>query len=71
MERVNYICKTEDDGAEVLTLLRRELHISTNLLRQLKVTENGILLDDVRVTVRHTGWRRWRDRWTLSMRTTI
>ena len=54
MERVNYICKTEDDGAEVLTLLRRELHISTNLLRQLKVTENGILLDDVRVTVRHT-----------------
>ena len=54
MERVNYICKTEDDGLEVLTLLRRELHISTNLLRQLKVTENGILLDDVRVTVRHT-----------------
>jgi len=54
VERVNYLCKTEDDGAEVLTLLRRELHVSTNLLRQLKVTENGIMLDDVRVTVRHT-----------------
>ena len=54
MERLTYICTTEDDGAEVLTLLRREFQISTNLLRQLKVTENGIMLDDVRVTVRHT-----------------
>ena len=43
MERLQYICTREDDGLEVLTLLRRELRVSTNLLRQLKVTENGIL----------------------------
>ena len=54
MERLQYICTTEDDGLEVLTLLRREFRVSTNLLRQLKVTENGIMLDDTRVTVRHT-----------------
>ena len=54
MERLRYICTTEDDGLEVLTLLRREFRVSTNLLRQLKVTENGIMLDDTRVTVRHT-----------------
>ena len=54
MERLQYICTREDDGLEVLTLLRRELHVSTNLLRQLKVTDNGITLDGVRVTVRHT-----------------
>ena len=54
MERVTYICTAEDDGLEVLTLLRRELRVSTNLLRQLKVTEEGITLDGVRVTVRHT-----------------
>jgi len=53
MERLTYLCTTEDDGLEVLTLLRREFRVSTNLLRQLKVTENGILLDDIRVTVRH------------------
>ena len=55
MERLQYICTREDDGLEVLTLLRREFHVSTNLLRQLKVTDNGITLDGVRVTVRHTG----------------
>ena len=54
MERLRYICTIEDDGLEVLTLLRRELHVSTNLLRQLKVSEQGIMLDDTRVTVRHT-----------------
>ena len=54
MERLQYICTREDDGLEVLTLLRREFQVSTNLLRQLKVTENGIPLDGVRVTVRHT-----------------
>ncbi len=53
MERLQYLCTSEDDGLEVLTLLRREFHVSTNLLRQLKVTENGITLDGVRVTVRH------------------
>ena len=53
MERLTYLCTTEDDGLEVLTLLRREFRVSTNLLRQLKVTDNGILLDDIRVTVRH------------------
>ena len=54
MERLRYVCTTEDDGLEVLTLLRREPHVSTNLLRQLKVTDDGITLDGVRVTVRHT-----------------
>lgn len=54
MERLRYLCTSDDDGAEVLTLLRREFQLSTNLLRQLKVTENGIMLDGVRVTVRHT-----------------
>ena len=54
MERLQYICTREDDGLEVLTLLRREFRVSTNLLRQLKVTEEGITLDGVRVTVRHT-----------------
>ena len=54
MERLQYICTKEDDGLEVLTLLRREFQVSTNLLRQLKVTEEGITLDGVRVTVRHT-----------------
>ena len=54
MERLQYICTKEDDGLEVLTLLRREFQVSTNLLRQLKVTEGGITLDGVRVTVRHT-----------------
>ena len=54
MERLNYVCRDEDSGEEVLTLLRREFRVSTNLLRQLKFTENGILLDGVRVTVRHT-----------------
>lgn len=54
MERLHYICTTEDDRLEVLTLLRREFQVSTNLLRQLKVTEDGITLDGVRVTVRHT-----------------
>ena len=53
MERLQYICTTEDAGLEVLTLLRREFRVSTNLLRQLKVTENGITLDDIRITVRH------------------
>lgn len=52
MERREYLCQPSDDGLEVLTLLRREFHISTNLLRQLKNTENGITLDHVRVTVR-------------------
>ena len=54
MERLRYICTVDDSGLEVLTLLRREFRVSTNLLRQLKVTENGIMLDDTRVTVRHT-----------------
>ncbi len=54
MDRLRYLCRQEDDGLEVLTLLRREFALSTNLLRQLKVTEQGILLDDTRVTVRHT-----------------
>ena len=54
MERLAYLCTPEDEGLEVLTLLRREFRVSTNLLRQLKVTENGILLEGVRVTVRHT-----------------
>ena len=54
MERLAYFCTPEDEGLEVLTLLRREFRVSTNLLRQLKVTENGILLEGVRVTVRHT-----------------
>ncbi len=54
MERLCYLCQPEDDGLEVLTLLRRELRLSTNLLRQLKVTEDGILLDGLRVTVRQT-----------------
>ena len=54
MERLEYLCAPEDEGLEVLTLLRREFRVSTNLLRQLKVTENGILLEGVRVTVRHT-----------------
>ncbi len=54
MERLAYLCAPEDEGLEVLTLLRREFRVSTNLLRQLKVTENGILLEGVRVTVRHT-----------------
>ena len=54
MERLRYICTTEDEGLEVLTLLRREFRVSTNLLRQLKVSDAGIMLDDVRVTVRHT-----------------
>ena len=35
MERLQYICTTEDQGLEVLTLLRREFRVSTNLLRQL------------------------------------
>lgn len=52
MERLEYYCKPEDAGLEVLTLLRREMQLSTNLLRQLKHTENGITLDNVRVTVR-------------------
>lgn len=54
METLEYRCRPEDDGLEVLTLLRREFRLSTNLLRQLKHTENGITLDNVRVTVRHT-----------------
>ena len=52
MERLQYLCTPGDEGLEVLTLLRREMHLSTNLLRQLKGTEQGILLDGVRVTVR-------------------
>lgn len=52
LERLDYLCRPEDGGQEVLTLLKRELRISTNLLRQLKQTENGITLDGVRVTVR-------------------
>ncbi len=54
MERLQYLCAPADDGAEVLTLLRREFLVSTNLLRQLKMTEDGITLDGIRVTVRHT-----------------
>lgn len=54
MDRLDYLCVPEDDGLEVLALLRREFHLSTNLLRQLKVTENGITLDGERVTVRRT-----------------
>ncbi len=54
MDRLCYTCAPADDGLEVLTLLRREFLVSTNLLRQLKVTENGITLDGLRVTVRHT-----------------
>ncbi len=54
MDRLSYLCTPADDGLEVLTLLRREFALSTNLLRQLKVTRDGILLDGLRVTVRRT-----------------
>ena len=52
MERLQYLCAPGDEGLEELTLPRRGMHLSTNLLRQLKVTEQGILLDGVRVTAR-------------------
>ncbi|MBR5390114.1 MAG: RluA family pseudouridine synthase [Clostridia bacterium] len=51
-DRLTYLCQPEDAGLEVLTLLRREFRLSANLLRQLKTSETGILLDGVRVTVR-------------------
>ena len=50
--RMEYRCTAADEGEEVLTLLRREMGVSTSLLRRLKVTEDGILLDGERVTVR-------------------
>lgn len=52
IDRLSYLCRPEDAGLEVLSLLRREFHLSANLLRQLKTSETGILLDGVRVTVR-------------------
>jgi Pseudouridylate synthases, 23S RNA-specific len=52
IDRLSYLCRPEDAGLEVLSLLRREFHLSANLLRQLKTSESGILLDGVRVTVR-------------------
>ena len=52
--RLEYRCTAADAGTEVLTLLRREMGVSTSLLRRLKVTEDGILLDGTRVTVRRT-----------------
>jgi hypothetical protein len=33
MERLEYICRPEDEGLEVKTLLRRELRVSTNLCK--------------------------------------
>jgi pseudouridine synthase, RluA family len=51
-DRLAYIVPPEYENAEVLTLLRRELRLSTALLRRLKCVPEGILLDGSHVTVR-------------------
>lgn len=51
-DRLDYIVPAEYEDAEVLTLLRREMHLSTALLRRLKRVPEGILLDGSHVTVR-------------------
>lgn len=50
--RLTLIVSPEQDNAEVLTLLRKNLHLSTALLRRLKRVPDGILLDGTHVTVR-------------------
>lgn len=52
MKRLDYHCTQADQGLEVLTLLRREFHLSTHLLRRLKAAPDGITLDGNPVTVR-------------------
>lgn len=52
MARLDYLCAPADEGLEVLTLLRREFHLSSHLLRRLKTTPGGITLDGEQVTVR-------------------
>lgn len=50
--RLSLLVPPEDDGAEVLTLLKKNLRLSTALLRRLKRVPDGILLDGAHVTVR-------------------
>ena len=42
MERLQYLCAPGDEGLEVLTLLRRAMHLSTTLLRQLEPREGPL-----------------------------
>lgn len=51
-DRLSVAVTPEEDGAEVLTLLRKNLRLSTALLRRLKRVPDGILLDGMHVTVR-------------------
>lgn len=52
INRLSLLVPPEDDGAEVLTLLKKNLRLSTALLRRLKRVPDGILLDGMHVTVR-------------------
>lgn len=49
---LQYKIKEEEEGKEVLSILRGELRLSTKKIRSVKWEERGILLDGQRVTVR-------------------
>ena len=53
MQYLEYHTKEEDQGREVISILRSELGLSTTKIRSVKWDPAGILLDGERVTVRH------------------
>ncbi len=54
MSYLSYMITEEDDGRQVLYILRFRLGLSTGKIRSVKWDEEGILLNEVRVTVRAT-----------------
>lgn len=52
MHYLDYYIRKEEEGSEVLAILRGELYLTTRKIRSVKQEERGILLDGVRVTVR-------------------
>ena len=52
MHYLEYYIEKKDHGKEVLAILRGELDLSTTKIRSVKWDENGILLNERRVTVR-------------------
>ncbi|MCD8355753.1 MAG: RluA family pseudouridine synthase [Clostridia bacterium] len=49
---LEYCITEQDTGREVLSLLRKRLHLSEKKIRSVKMDSHGIYLDDRRVTVR-------------------
>ena len=49
---VEYLVTDNDDGTDVLSILKGQFHFSSKKIKSVKFAEDGILLDGIRVTVR-------------------